>query len=109
MNIKVGQKVFVKSMYNRNTFVEEPIVTKIGRKYFELSDYPYVKFELETGQDYRGEYNSNYQVYESKEAYKQEKIHNKLADTIRKTSFSYLKYSTLLAIQKLIEDDKNNK
>ena len=106
MNIKVGQKVFVTSQYNRNIYVEEPIVTKVGKKYFELDSYPWDKFELETGKEKTREYSSKYQVYESKEAYEQEKLHDKLVDTVRRSSFHSLKYSTLLAIQKLIEDDK---
>lgn len=107
MNLKIRQKVFIIPNNNRAyIYNEEPIVTKIGRKYFELDGYYNTKFCLETGRDSNGQYSSQYTVYESKEAYEQEKIHNKLADKIRKTSFSYLKYTTLLAIQKLIEDDK---
>ncbi len=107
MNIKVGQKVFVTAIYsNSNIHIKEPIITKIGKKYFELEGYWHTQFLIETGIDKQNRHSSQYQVYESKEAYEQTKLHDKLSDTIRRSSFHSLKYSTLLAIKKLIEDDK---
>jgi hypothetical protein len=107
MNIKVGQKVFVTGIYsNSNIYEKEPIVTKIGKKYFQLEGYYNIQFSIETGIDKQSKYSSQYKVYESKEVYEQEKLHIKLSDVIRRSSFYNLKYETLLTIQKLIEDDK---
>ena len=106
MNIKVGQKVFIRCEYNKNTYVEEPIVTKVGRRYFELEGYWSTQFSIETGKDKNGQYSPQYQVYESKEAYEQELKHSELGNKLNKLVNSNLKYETLLAIQKLIEDDK---
>jgi hypothetical protein len=104
MNIKVGQKVFVIGLYRKS--VDEPIVTKISRKYFQLEGYYSTQFSIETGKDKNGQYSSQYQVYESKEAYEQELERKALAEKLQKFVNSNLKYETLLAIQKLIEDDK---
>lgn len=109
MNIKVGQKVFVTSVYNRNTFKEDPIVTKVGKKYFQLEGYHNIQFSLETGKDNAGQYSSQYQVYESKETYEHLQLKINVANYLSKLITSSLTYETLVEIKNLIENDNGTK
>lgn len=76
MNIKLNQEVIVVGIGNNaryNTPIYKGVVSKIGRKWFEVSTGNYVgereKFSLENGKcDGKG-YMSEWQVFESQEQY----------------------------------------
>jgi hypothetical protein len=89
LNIKVGQKVYVKLRayrYNEEDRIKEETVVSIGRKYFTTSGF-HSKFDLETGLE---SLDTNYpaRVYLSMDEYNEEIERGKLISKIR-SFFSY--------------------
>lgn len=78
MNLQIGQKVYVKKVGNAaryldqkkapvEDYVEEAIVSKVGRKWFRLDGRyaDHYQFDIETGVVDGRDYMSDYVVYES--------------------------------------------
>jgi len=91
IELKVGQKVFVKKVNNRarqykdnlDKLVEEEEISKVGNKYFYLKDFDRYKFCREQFRDI-SIYCSNYVVYLSKQEIEEENEFNQKLDYIRK-------------------------
>lgn len=67
MNVKAGQKVFVRTVgnYARNgEEVTEETVSKVGNKYFYLEGFYREKFSKETGVE-ESKFLANYRAYET--------------------------------------------
>lgn len=85
--IKVGQKVWIKEAYpGAESNLKEAIVSKVGRKYFELEKQYYTKFDIEKLIE-AGHSNYKSKIYLSPNDYYEEIEHLKLSQEIRK-SFS---------------------
>ena len=88
--MEIGQTVYLRPIGNAargSSKIEEVVITKVGRKYFETEGHG--RFEIETmRQDGRG-YVSNYQAYLSLEDIEQEKEQNRLVDEICKVFRGY--------------------
>lgn len=77
MSLQVGQKVWLKSI---NSIKRTPIdnelceveISKIGTKYFFLTEERYGRFFIDTLNQDNGEYNSRYRIYLSKEKHDNE-------------------------------------
>lgn len=67
--LKVGQTVFITKRYDRNrNEIEEAIITKIGRIYFEVGRFG--KFKIDTLEHQNVGYSSAYDIYLTEELYK---------------------------------------
>lgn len=117
--IKVGQTVYVlpvnyrcsRDVYNKSvkSQIQEVTVSKVGRVYFYLEKYCWLKFNLKTLQDM---YPNTYQVYLSKEDLLKDverqdlslKILNDLSklNQLKKMSLDQLK-----RIESIIEEENN--
>jgi hypothetical protein len=64
--MEVGQKIFLKPIGNAargDSEIKECVITKIGRKYFEVDPKYYGRFNIESMSQDSGRYISNYQAY----------------------------------------------
>jgi len=94
--VVVGQKVWVNpsSLWRSRREPFEATVSKVGRKYFELTEYPREKYDLETLRQVT-ETNYENKVYLKLQDILDEKEHQKLSDEIKRAFNGYgkLKYS----------------
>jgi|WetSurMetagenome_2_1015567.scaffolds.fasta_scaffold695503_2 hypothetical protein len=73
--LQIGQKIYVKRFNARNREaddIREAIINKIGKKYFYLNEYPWVKFSISEMRDISN-YASDYGIYLSEQEIKDEK------------------------------------
>jgi len=108
MEIKLNQEVIIVGIGNNarySTPIHKGIVSKIGRKWFEVNTGNYVgereKFSLEDGKcDGKG-YMSEWRVYESEETYKElteiPKLRKEIVDSLNLT------YKQLLEVLSFIK------
>lgn len=85
--LHVGQKVWVVSFKQRRNdteSIEEKTVSKVGKKYFELSDSYFGRFYIDTLMHDAGQYSSRYQVFLDIEKYNSEVEADRLIAKIRK-------------------------
>lgn len=101
----VGQKVWVKpsSLWRSRKEPFEATVSKVGRKYFELTECPREKYDLETLRQVT-ETNYENKVYLQLQDILDEKEHLRLSDEIRRAFNGYgkLQYS-LEQLRKIAE------
>lgn len=104
--MQVGQKVWVYEARYRVAGLTEALITKVGKKYFEV-DAVRGKFYLE---DLRfvTEYSSNCRVYLSKQEYEDGREINYLAGKFRDFQFKTLSLEQLRQINQIIQDGKDN-
>ena len=90
MDLKPGQKVYVKRMGNearyKGEYYTEETVEKVGRKWFTIEKFWREKFNLETGLNYSGQYSSTMVVYESIQKIEEEK---EIKDKCRKIADAF--------------------
>lgn len=89
-DLKVGNSIFLVPMGNAaryNNIMIETKITKVARKYFYVEDFSRsfseTKFEIESGNDFCGQYSSNWKAYLTKECIEKKKRKHKLNDSIR--------------------------
>lgn len=90
-NLIVGQTVWYNGERGRSRSdkeLKETVITKVGRKYFELEATYRSKFDVNT-LDEVSEFSSSIKIYLSKEAYDDEVKSNKLIHDIRGKLGSY--------------------
>lgn len=90
-NLIVGQTVWYNGERGRSRSdkeLKETVITKVGRKYFELEATYRSKFDVNT-LDEVSEFSSSIKIYLSKEAYDDEVKSNKLIRDIRDKLGSY--------------------
>ena len=90
-NLIVGQTVWYNDERGRSRSdkeLKETVITKVGRKYFELEATYRSKFDVNT-LDKVSEFSSSIKIYLSKEAYDDEVKSNKLIRDIRDKLGSY--------------------
>lgn len=96
-----GQKIYVEPKGNasrRDSNIKECVVSKVGRKYFEVDGLHRIRFFIDTMEHDGGEYSSQYKAYESMQEILDIREANRLFDNIR-THFSG--YTTNLPLSKL--------
>jgi len=80
--MKVGQKVFLKSLDSRDGDIKEVTVSKVGRKYFQVEEMYNTRFSIEEMLDDAGKYTSRWKVYPSMREIEDEResyeLHNKI-------------------------------
>ena len=89
--LTVGQTIFYQGGLGRSRSdkeLKETVITKVGRKYFELESLYRCKFDINT-LDEVSEFSSSIKLYLSKEAYDDEVKSNKLIRDIRDKLGSY--------------------
>ena len=103
--VVVGQKVWVtpSSLWRNKREPFETTVSKVGRKYFELTECPREKYDLETLRQVT-ETNYENKVYLKLQDILDEKEHQKLSDEIKRAFNGYgkLQYS-LEQLRKIAE------
>jgi hypothetical protein len=86
MKLEIGQKLFLKPVNNRarygNNEIKEATVSKVGRKYFEVSELSRTKFEIDSLREV-SEYVPDWEVYFSKQQILDEDEINKLTSDFR--------------------------
>ena len=90
--MRVGQTVYLRPTGNavrRSSEIKEAVITKVGRKYFEVEPSHFGRFEIESMQQDGKGYVSDYQAYLSLEAIQVEKEHNRLLDEVTKVFRGY--------------------
>ena len=104
-SVVVGQKVWVNpsSLWRSRIEPFEATVSKVGRKYFELTECPREKYDLETLRQVT-ETNYENKVYLKLQDILDEKEHQKLSDEIKRAFNGYgkLQYS-LEQLRKIAE------
>ena len=102
-SIAIGQKVWVKPGYPTKSEPVEAIITKVGKKYFELDDNSREKFDINTLQQVN-DINYKSKIYLSFQNILDEKEHLKLSGALRTDFGNYgsLKYS-LEQLRKIAE------
>ena len=93
--LKQGQTVYCKEFYKPDLI--ETVITKVGRKYFELENYPHDKFLIE-GMKSLPHIGSVIDVYINPLEYQLECRKNELAAKISKVDFWNLEFETLQQI-----------
>lgn len=123
MNLQIGQKVYVKKVGNAaryldqkkapvEDYVEEAVVSKIGRKWFKLDGdlWDEEQFSIETGWHDGGQYSSRYIAYESmQEIYDEVEIEKVLIwvrTEIGNYGHSSISLTKLRAIKAIIEGEE---
>lgn len=96
--MKIGDELYVVEGRNRGYSK----VSKVGRVYFKLADYPRKRFHIK-GFVEESEYVSRVFVYPSKEAYESEALSSYLWDKIRNVFTSYPKEVPLENLIKIAE------
>jgi CRISPR/Cas system Type II protein with McrA/HNH and RuvC-like nuclease domain len=72
-NIEVGKAVFLKAVGNnargrKEVFIREDVITKVGRKYFEVGEgRSLLKFFIESKKQESGEYIADWKLYFSRQ------------------------------------------
>ena len=116
MDLKPGQKVYVKRVGNearyKGEYYTEEVVEKVGRKWFTIEKFWREKFSLETGLNYAGQYSSTMVAYESIQKIEEEKeIDKKCKEIYRAFDFGMniqnLSIDNVRAIYKIIYGDTN--
>lgn len=105
--MQVGQKVWVYSGMYRKSTITETVVTKVGKKYFEVDKFRN-RYYIETLIEDAGQYTATSRVYLSLQDYEDEKELNYLADKFRGFQFRTLSLEQLRQINKIIQDAKDN-
>src|SRR5687768_12823963 len=85
--MKVGQTVYLRPQNNaarRSSEIKEAVITKVGRKYFEVEPKWYGRFKVDTMYQDAGHYTPDYQAYLSMEEIEEEKELSKLYDEVSK-------------------------
>lgn len=85
--MKVGQTVYIVATDPRNKGIKEAVVTKVGRKYFEVNPEWLGKYVLKTMMQHIPNYTGRYQAYESLQAISDEKEFYHLGGEIRKGDY----------------------
>jgi hypothetical protein len=114
MELKTGQTVYIKPVGNNARYdqeIKEGVVSKVGKKWFEIENYHRCRFSIETGSHDGGQYISGYQVYSSMQEIEDEQEHNKLWHILRRyfEYYSGNKHSleTLRKINEIIKAGAN--
>lgn len=86
--VEVGQQFIVVPYADWTKWVSSPTpvhatVMKVGRKYFELNDPRFGRFEIDTLRHDGGEYSPRYRLYASMEIYNAEQLHDKLLKEVQ--------------------------
>lgn len=109
--MEIGQKIYLKPIGNAARYgkdIVETVVTKVGRKYFEVS-YPCNRIEIESMKDDNGQYISSYVAYLSLQDIEDEKeyyrIHAEIKDNF--SGMSYSKQFSLDQLQRILNIIKN--
>ncbi|TVY10004.1 hypothetical protein FPZ49_10995 [Paenibacillus cremeus] len=90
IKVQVGDKVYLKAVGNnargrKEVYIREDIISKVGRKYFEVGDgLRPLKFRIEDKQQKMGGYIADWQLYFSKQEILDEEEVSKLQWEIRK-------------------------
>ena len=88
MDLKVGQKIFLKSIGSRELEIIEVAISKIGKKYFEVDKSYLGRYFLEDMlQDGRG-YTARYKAYTNMEEIQKEERMRELGNKI----YSFFRY-----------------
>ena len=85
--MEVGQKIYLKPIGNQARYskeIKETIISKIGRKYFEVEDSGYGRFFIDTMNQDCGQYVSGYTCYLSLQEIEHEKEAKILSEKIKK-------------------------
>lgn len=96
MKIEVGQTVYVEGIQRRTQTVNlrKAIVSKVGRKYFELDGYYRDRFNIDTLLHDGGDYSPSYKVWLNESDYSNHihevKLRRELPDMLRKASYKQL-------------------
>lgn len=111
--VEVGQKIYIKPINNASRYGKEIIeetVTKVGRKYFQVSKSWLGRFFIDTMNQDNGDYMSNYLAYGTLEEIEQEKEESTLYGLIEGSFRSRRKYpiETLRKIWELLNSDIQN-
>jgi hypothetical protein len=104
MKLTVGQTVCVKCMgYNRRgkNDLEDAVISKIGKKYFELDGWVGVRFFIDTLIQDGKQYSPSFKVYLNKQEILDELEKGKLYDTIKRQYFSTFSNSNKFSLQQL--------
>lgn len=100
--MKIGDKVYLKAVGNiargrKEVFIKEDIITKIGRKYFEVGNgLRPLKFHIEGLQQEVGGYSADWELYFSKQEIIDEEEFEKLVWEIKMKFSSYSKVNLTL-------------
>lgn len=103
MEVEIGQEIIVVGIGNNTRYgtpIHKGIVTKIGRKWFQIETDNYIgrdeKFSLENGKCDGGQYMPEWQVFLNHEDYeraiKTPDLRNELAKRVYGLNYEQLKY-----------------
>jgi hypothetical protein len=124
-DLKVGQEVWAKRYgneakgYSQNELISKHIITKVGHKYFKISNYEYYKCEPDKKYNYANIYYKNYglsiNIYLSLNDIEIQEKEERERNELNQKFDSIFRYSSLLTLDQLrrintiIEEKKGNK
>jgi hypothetical protein len=114
--IEIGQTVYLKPLNNaarRSSEIIESVVTKVGKKYFNVSPEYLRRFSLDTMLQDCGNWTAEYKAYLSKQEILDEREKYELYDYLRKTYFDMysrknIKLETLRAIREVLNKEQGD-
>jgi hypothetical protein len=115
--IEIGQTVYLKPLNNaarRSSEIIESVVTKVGKKYFNVSPEYLRRFSLDTMLQDCGNWTAEYKAYLSKQEILDEREKYELYDYLRKTYFDMyssrknIRLESLRAIRDLLNSEQND-
>jgi len=105
--MQVGQQVWVYEGSYRKSKIKEAVVTKVGKKYFEVDKFR-GRFFIESLLEDAGQYTATSRVYLSLKDYEDEREISYLAGKLRDFNFKGLSLEQLRQINKTIQDAGDN-
>lgn len=104
--LKVGEQVFIApygSNARRMGYTPRHVtITKVGNKYAYVGENSNDKFEIATGVQDNGQYQSNFKAYHTREEWELEKGRKMIANELSNVSWATIPYDVLTQVIQLI-------